>query len=70
MKHGARATRKSTSPAGGTSEPCSHILITRCLGVGGATAVMGTLFLGPYRGGTTAPLMMNGPITHKRVRPF
>ena len=40
--------RKSTRPAGGTSEPCLHILNTRHLGGGGATAVMGTFFLGPY----------------------
>ena len=55
---GARAMRKSTRPAGGTSKPCSHIPNTRCKGGGGATAVMGTFFLGPYRGGTTTPLMM------------
>ena len=28
------------------------------LGGGGATAVMGTFFLGPYQGGATAPSMM------------
>ena len=28
------------------------------LGGGGTTVVMGTFFLGPYRGGTTAPPMM------------
>ena len=50
--------RKSTRPAGGTSKPCSHISITRCWGGGGATAVMGTFFLGPYQGGATAPPMM------------
>ena len=32
--------RKSTRPAGGTSEPCLHILNTRHKGVGGATAVI------------------------------
>ena len=58
MECGARVTRKSTRPAGGTSESCSHIPITRCLGGGGATAVMGTFFLEPYRGGATAPPMM------------
>ena len=58
MECGARAMRKSTRPAGGTSEPCSHILNTRCKGVGGTTAVMGTSFLGPYQGGATTRLMM------------
>ena len=42
MECGARATRKSTRPASRTSEPSSQTPITRCLGVGGATAVMGT----------------------------
>ena len=58
MECGARAMRKSTRPAGGTSEPCLHILNTRCNGVGGTKAAMRTFFLGPYQGGTTAPLMM------------
>ena len=57
MECGARVTKKSTRPASGTSEPCSHIPNTRCLGGRGATAVTGTFFLGPYRGGTTAPPM-------------
>ena len=35
--------RKSTRPAGGTSEPCSRIPDTRCYKGGrGAMAVMGT----------------------------
>ena len=55
MECGARATRKSTGPASGTSEPCSHIPNTRCKGVGGTTAVMGTFFLGPYQGGNDDP---------------
>ena len=43
---------KSTRPAGGTPEPCSHIPETRCYkGVGGAMAVMGTFVLGSYRWG-------------------
>ena len=50
--------RKSTRPASRTSEPCSHIPDTRRLGGGGTTAVMGTFFWGPYRGGMTAPPMM------------
>ena len=58
MECGARATRKSTRPASGTSKSCSHIPNTRCKWDGGATAVMGTFFLGPYRGGATTPLMM------------
>ena len=52
MEWGARATRKSTRPAGGTSEPCLHILDTRYYkGVGDAMAVTGTFFLEPYQGG-------------------
>ena len=43
---------------GGTSEPSSHTLITRHLGVGSTTAVTGTFSLGPYQGGTTTPPMM------------
>ena len=59
MECGARVMRKSTRPAGGTSKPCSHTPITRCLGGrGGATAVTGMFSLGPYRGGTRAPPMM------------
>ena len=58
MECGATAMRKSTRPAGGTSEPCSHIPNTRHLGGGDTTAVMGTFFLGPYRGGMAAPPMM------------
>ena len=58
MECGARAMRKSTRPASGTSEPGSCTLMTRCLGVGGAATVTGTLCLGPYRGGAMAPLMM------------
>ena len=58
MECGARAMRKSSRPAGGTSKPCLHIPITRHWGVGGTTAVMGTFFLGPYQGGTTVPPMM------------
>ena len=48
MEWGAQMTRKSTRPAGGTSEPCSHIPDTRYKGGGGATAVTGTFVLGPY----------------------
>ena len=45
----ARAMKKSTRPAGETSEPCSHIPDTRYYkGVGGTMAIMGTFFLGPY----------------------
>ena len=53
--------RKSTRPAGGTSKPCSHIPDIKS-GVEGATAVMGTFFLGPYQGGgkTTPPMMIPG----------
>ena len=58
MECGAIVTRKSTRPAGGTSEPSSHTLITRHLGGGATTAVMGTFSLEPYQGGTTGPLMM------------
>ena len=48
--------RKSTSLAGGTSEPCLHIPDTRCYKWGGGTmAVMGTFFLGPYQGGKDNP---------------
>ena len=37
----------------------SHIFqIPDIKGVGGTTAVMGTYFLGPYRGGATTPPMM------------
>ena len=50
--------RKSTRPASGTSEPCLHIPNTRHKGVGGATAVMGTFFLGPCQRGAATPLMM------------
>ena len=50
--------RKSSRPASGTSKPCLHILNTRHLGVGGATAVTGTFFLGPYQRGVAAPPMM------------
>ena len=50
MEWGARVMRKSTRPAGGTSEPCSHIPDTRYYKGGrGAMAVMGTFFLGPYQ---------------------
>ena len=42
---------KSTRPATGTSEPCSHIPDTRYYkGVEGTMAVTGTFFLGPYQG--------------------
>ena len=58
MEREARVMRKSTRPAGGTSDPCSHIPDTRCLWGGGTTAVTGTFFLGPYRRGTIAPPMM------------
>ena len=58
MECGARVMRKSTRPAGGTSKPCSHIPDTRHKGVGGATAVTATFFLGPYQGGMAAPPMM------------
>ena len=58
MECGARAMRKSTRPASGTSEPGSRTLMTRRLGVGGTTTVMGTLSLGSYQGGATAPPMM------------
>ena len=52
MERGARAMRKSTRPAGGTSKPFSCIPDTRYYkGGGGAMALMGTFFLGPYRGG-------------------
>ena len=41
--------RKSTRPAGGPSEPHSHIPDTRYYkGGGGTTAVMGTFIVGPY----------------------
>ena len=49
MEWGARAMRKSTRPADGTSEPCSHIPDTRCYKRGGGTtAVMGTFVPGSY----------------------
>ena len=52
MERGARAMRKSTRPAGGTSEPCSRIPDTRCYkGGGGTTAVMGPFILGSYQWG-------------------
>ena len=41
----ARAMRKSTRPASGTSEPCSHIPITRCLG-GGCNSSNGNILFG------------------------
>ena len=44
MECGARATRKSTRPASRTSEPGSHIPMTRHLGeVGDAATVMGVV---------------------------
>ena len=46
MEHGARVTRKSTRPAGGTSEPCSHISITRCLGGWGCNRGNGNILFG------------------------
>ena len=53
--------RKSTRPAGGSSEPCSCIPHTRYYkGGGDAMAVMGTFFLGPYRVETTPPMMIPG----------
>ena len=57
MEWGAQAMRKSTRPAGGTSELCSHIPDTRYYkgGCGGATTVMGTFFLGPYWRGERQP---------------
>ena len=52
MEQRAKAMRKSTKPAGGTSKPSSCIPDTRyCKGVGGTMAVMGTFILGPYRWG-------------------
>ena len=52
MERRAQAMRKSTRPAGGTSEPCSRIPDTRCYkGGGGAMAVMGTFVPGSYRWG-------------------
>ena len=57
MECGARAMRKSTRPAGGTSEPSSCTPMTRHLGGGDAATVMGALSLGPY-GGAAIPLMM------------
>ena len=49
MERGARAMRKSTRPASGTSEPCSHIPDTRCYkGGGGTTAVTGAFVPGSY----------------------
>ena len=58
MECGARAMRKFTRPASRTSEPGSHTLMTRHLGVGGITTVMGTFSLGSYQAGATAPPMM------------
>ena len=61
MEQGARAMRKSTRPASGTSKPCSRIPHTRYYkGGGGTMAVMGTFFLGPYQGETTPPMMIPG----------
>ena len=52
MEWGARVMRKSTRPAGGTSEPCSCIPDTRCYkGAGGAMAVTGAFVLGSYQWG-------------------
>ena len=52
MEWRAQVMRKSTRPAGGTSEPCSRIPDTRCYkGGGGTMAVTGTLILGPFQWG-------------------
>ena len=53
MECGARVTRKSTRPAGGTSEPSSHTLMTRCLGGRGHNSsneniLFGTILRGHY----------------------
>ena len=58
MECGARVMRKSTRSASGTSEPSSRTSMTRHLGAGDATTVMGVLSLGPYHGGAATPLMM------------
>ena len=58
MECGARVMRKSTRPAGRTSKPGSRTPMTRHLGVGNATIVMGTLSLGPYHRGAMAPSVM------------
>ena len=38
--------RKSTRPAGGTSEPCLHIPNTRCKGGGGHNSSNGNILFG------------------------
>ena len=58
MECGARAMRKSTNPASGTSEPCSHILITRHLGGSGCNSSNGNILFGTILRGCYSPLMM------------
>ena len=58
MEWGARVTRKSTRPAGGTSKPCSHIPNTRRKGGGGHNSSNGNILFGTISRGTTTPPMM------------
>ena len=46
MECEARATRKSTRPAGGTSEPGSHTPMMRCLGGRGCNNSNGNTLFG------------------------
>ena len=55
MECGARVMRKSTRPAGGTSEPCSHTPITRCLGGRGHNSSNGNILFGTISRGHYSP---------------
>ena len=55
MECGARATRKSTRPAGGTSKPSSHTLITRCLEGRGCNSSNGNVLFGTISRGHYSP---------------
>ena len=59
MEWRARATRKSTRPASGTSEPCLHIPDTRYYkGGGGCNGSNGNFLPGTILTRKTTPLMM------------
>ena len=62
MEWRAQAMRKSTRPAGGTSEPCSHIPDTRYYKGGwGHNSSNGNLHPGTIlMGKTTQPMMIPG----------
>ena len=58
MERGVQATRKSTRPAGGTSEPCSRIPDTRYYKGWERNGSNGNLLPGTISARKTTPLMM------------